>query len=120
MAIVKTKQYVLLPGFLDVKIEMLLPNVYQDFQETVGIFSPGASYRPALRLSTNELRRNGVLVKLTVRTENKISYEIYCSSEKLSTALPGLVGRNIAVQSSTGISQQKIVKVSIARKRSRS
>jgi hypothetical protein len=119
MAIVKTKVFVYLPGVIDAKIEFSEADIYQDINSIVGIFPPTIIYNPALRLSTGELRRNGVLIKLLVRTETKRSHTIYCSVEKLSTALPSLIGKKVPEQSGTSVEYKKITKVSIPRRRTR-
>jgi hypothetical protein len=119
MAIEKAKHFVYLAGALNVKIEMMVPDIYQDIAGDVGVFPPTIIYNPQLRLSVNELRTNGVIAKIRVRTESGKSHEVVCSTEKLSSALAGLVGKKIPEQVGVDVNYKKIVKVSLPRKRDR-
>ena len=119
MAFVKTKHWVYLAGALDVKIEMMLPDIYSDISGVVGIGTPTIIYNPKLRLSVNELRVNGVIAKIKVRTESGQSHDIYCATEKLSSALADVVGKKIPELSGTDVVYKKIVKASLPRKRDR-
>lgn len=119
MAFVKTKHFVYLAGALDVKIEVMQPEVYGDIFDIVGIYTPGLLYNPKLRLSVGELRVNGVVAKVNIRTESGQSHELICATEKLSSALAGLVGKKVPEMSGTNIVYKKIVKASLPRKRDR-
>jgi len=119
MAIAKTKHFVYLPTVIDAKIEVMEPDIYNDIADVVGVYTPTLIYNASLRLTTNELRRNGVVVQISCRTESGKSHKIICSVEKLSTALPGLVGKSIPEQNGANVNSAKITKASIARKRSR-
>jgi hypothetical protein len=119
MAIERIKVFTELSGLFPAKIEFIQPNIYQNITNDVGIFPPTVIYDPALRLTTSELRKNGVLIKLNARTESGKNTTIYCNSAKLSTALPALVGKQIPEQIGNEVVFKKIVKVSLPRKRSR-
>jgi hypothetical protein len=119
MAFVKTKHWVYLAGALDVKIEILLPDIYADLGDATGINLPTVIYNPKLRLSVNELRVNGIVAKVKVRTESGHSHDIICSTEKLSSALANLVGKKIPEQVGTDVVYKKITKASLPRKRDR-
>ncbi len=119
MAIERIKVFTELSGLFPAKIEFIQPNIYQNISGDVGIFPPTVIYNPALRLTSSELRRNGVIVKLTARTETGKNTTVYCNSTKLSTALPALVGKQIPEQVGSEVVFKKIVKVSLPRKRSR-
>jgi hypothetical protein len=121
MAIVKTKHFVqvefnLIERF---RIELMEPDIYQDIQNEVGIYNPTLIYDPQLRLSVGELRKNGLIQKLLVRTETGRNHVIVCATPNLSTALAKLVGKKIPEQSGTSVEYKKITKVSIPRKRTR-
>jgi hypothetical protein len=119
MPIERIKVFTELSGTLPAKIEFIQPNIYQNISSDVGVFTPGVGYSPSLRLSSSELRLNGVIVKLNARTESGKNTSVYCNSAKLSTALPALVGKLIPEQIGSEVVFKKIVKVSIPRKRSR-
>lgn len=119
MAIERIKVFTELSGLFPAKIEFIQPNIYQNISSDVGIFPPTVIYNPSLRLTPSELRRNGVIIKLNVRTETGRSTTIYCNAAKLSTALPALVGKQIPEQIGNEVVFKKIVKVSLPRKRSR-
>jgi hypothetical protein len=119
MAIVKEKHSVSLDAANLIKVETLLPDIYQNIGSVVGIFKPTIFYNPLLRLSVNELRRNGVVQKITVRTETGKSHVVICNTSYLSTALPGLVGKTIPEQIGTEVVFKKITKASIPRRRDR-
>lgn len=119
MAFVKTKHFVYLAGALDVKIEILLPDIYADLGDAVGIFTPTLIYQPKLRLSVNELRVNGVVAKIRVRTESGKGHDIICSTEKLSSALANVIGKKVPEMSGADVVYKKITKASLPRKRDR-
>jgi hypothetical protein len=119
MSFVKTKHWIYLPGALDVKIEMMLPDIYADLSDATGINPPTVIYNPKLRLSVGEMRVNGLIAKVNIRTESGKSHEIVCATEKLSTALANLVGKKVPEQSGTDVVYKKITKAGLPRKRDR-
>ena len=119
MAIERVKLFVTLDTLDFVRVEIVEPSIYQNISADVGVRYPTLIYNPLLRLTANELRKNGVLVKLKVRTESGKSHAVLCNTRLLSTALPGIVGKTIPEQNGADVVFKKITKVSIPRKRSR-
>lgn len=115
------------------KLGTLLPNIYSNIGETVGVV-PAMSTDSTTGVVTtvkadfpatvNELRKAGAALSINIRTETGKSHRILCAVTKLSSAITGLVGMtvpesgNILTDALLG-DQKKIVRVSIPRRRFR-
>jgi hypothetical protein len=87
------------------------PDDYAALSSITGIKKATATETVDDSTEVNSLRRSGKLVKLSCRLKNKKVNTILCTTEKLSGAVAGLIGK--ALDGST------ISSVSIPRKRNR-
>jgi hypothetical protein len=87
------------------------PDDYAAINAIVGIKKATSSDKVDDSTEVNSLRRSGKLVKLSCRLANKKVNTIQCTTEKVSGAVAGLLGK--ALDGST------ITSVSIPRKRNR-
>jgi hypothetical protein len=87
------------------------PDDYASINAIVGIKKATATEQVDDSTEVNSLRRSGKLIKLSCRLANKKVNTILCTTEKVSGAVAGLIGKSL--DGST------ISSVSIPRKRNR-